>query len=423
MAAACRVVPPLIAEKLILSLYVSAFVIAFRYFLRGVAPSREYWTGWVLLNVFNGPFWFGFYNYGISIVLMFVVMGYWIRQRDRCGFWSAIVLSLLLFATFYTHLLGYCLSVVALMVIALGNANCRPRSIVCVLMAIAVTTPVVAGYLLRSGFLEGSHGGFSILNEHFRHLLTDPMGVLERPILNLSSHLFGSGSLPAIGIAILLTQEFVLVATLLEQRKSSCGALVSVYPLACLGGFIAVMYFCLPDSLSSHGGFMQTRLACLPFLLWMACLSPPAVRSLESMVRFALPVLLAMNLISTTVSVLTANEELVEFVGGTSLAGHNHTVATKKVRTNRMHPNVLANAGAYYCLQNGNVWLDNYEAQTTHFPIRFKKEYPRQDLDAPELLLCWTDIADTPPPTEAGYRMLYHDRRMSVFRRADIRER
>ena len=58
---------------------------------------------------------------------------------------------------------------------------------------------------------------------------------------------------------------------------------------------------------------------------------------------------------------------------------------------------MLMHAADYYCLGNGNVNLDNYEASTLHFPVKYRAGVKRgkgslvgyAQRDAVDLVLCW----------------------------------
>src|SRR5262249_12678023 len=66
LAALLYVAPPLVAEKLLVSLYVLGFAGSFRYFLGAFGPRCRplSWAG--LLLVYQRNFWMGFWNYCLA---------------------------------------------------------------------------------------------------------------------------------------------------------------------------------------------------------------------------------------------------------------------------------------------------------------------------------------------------------------------
>src|SRR5262245_33869959 len=99
--------PPLVAEKVLVSMYLVGFAGAFRYFLRAFGERCRplSWTG--LLFVYNRCFWMGFYNYCLGLVLLWAVLGYCLRRRDTLHLPQAAVLMVLLTAAYFTHLVTF----------------------------------------------------------------------------------------------------------------------------------------------------------------------------------------------------------------------------------------------------------------------------------------------------------------------------
>ncbi|MCK4746730.1 MAG: hypothetical protein KAT15_06835, partial [Bacteroidales bacterium] len=98
------VLPPWLAEKLILLIYVATFALAYRYFCR----SSEDDTNRVALFLIF-PFIFSYYiltgNYafGFGIVLFFFCFGFWNQISSNVKVVPAIKLSILLLLLYFTH--------------------------------------------------------------------------------------------------------------------------------------------------------------------------------------------------------------------------------------------------------------------------------------------------------------------------------
>lgn len=100
-------VPPLVAEKLLLSLYIVLLPLAFRYALRAIRPGG---SGACVLSLLVFPFVFsfplhgGFYNYCLSIAVLFFAAGYWLRNRQRMNLPRAAVLAALMAVLYTCHM-------------------------------------------------------------------------------------------------------------------------------------------------------------------------------------------------------------------------------------------------------------------------------------------------------------------------------
>ena len=96
------------AEKVLVSVYVIGFGLSYRYFL-GAADRAAHWLApAALLFVFNFCFMKGFYNYCLSLILFWVVLGYCIGRRHCFRRRDAAIVGMLLRLVFSRTWLGGC---------------------------------------------------------------------------------------------------------------------------------------------------------------------------------------------------------------------------------------------------------------------------------------------------------------------------
>src|SRR5262249_28087588 len=107
LAGLLYVLPPLIAHKALVSFYVLGFAYSFRYFLASFGRNTLFLAPAGLLFVYNRCFLTGFYNYCLSLILLWIVLGYCLRRREAFGFGDAAVFMALFWLAYFTHLLGY----------------------------------------------------------------------------------------------------------------------------------------------------------------------------------------------------------------------------------------------------------------------------------------------------------------------------
>jgi len=116
------VAPPLVAEKVLVSLYALAFLGGLWYFAGSVRPGSRWLAFLGFPFVFNSLFQFGFYNFSISLALFLWVLGFWWRHRDRPGDLRYVVgINLLLGLCYFSHILSFGLSLVAIAVLWLAT--------------------------------------------------------------------------------------------------------------------------------------------------------------------------------------------------------------------------------------------------------------------------------------------------------------
>ena len=141
MAGSMLVVPPLIAEKILLTLCIVGVPLAFLYFQRSVDPENDCYVWLGFLFSYHYLLHMGFYNFSLSFALFFVIFGYWWRHRQTMTAKRIGGLYLMLVLLYLCHIVSY-----ALVLAAIGLAACltlRPfRSVV-----------TCTGYMMPAGIL------------------------------------------------------------------------------------------------------------------------------------------------------------------------------------------------------------------------------------------------------------------------------
>lgn len=116
LVALMAVAPPLLAEKLWLSLYFSSFALAGGYALAGINARALCLLPALVLCSLSLPLAFGFYNFSLSSVVFLAWFGYWWRHRRECG--TKVVAVHFLFASlaYATHVFALASTVLAIAV-------------------------------------------------------------------------------------------------------------------------------------------------------------------------------------------------------------------------------------------------------------------------------------------------------------------
>ena len=83
MAGLMFIVPPLIAEKILLTLCIAIVPLSLLYFLRGIDRDSTLYVWLGFLFSFNYLLHMGFYNFSLSFGLFFLTVGYWWRHRNN----------------------------------------------------------------------------------------------------------------------------------------------------------------------------------------------------------------------------------------------------------------------------------------------------------------------------------------------------
>jgi hypothetical protein len=113
LLALSKAVPLLLADRLIVCLYVVLFVFGFRYFAQTAGPSADLMTLMVTPLVLNWSVGMGFVNFCLALALALWAMGMWVRLRDA-RLLPRLMFLLLVAAVTLTHpvslllLLAFC---------------------------------------------------------------------------------------------------------------------------------------------------------------------------------------------------------------------------------------------------------------------------------------------------------------------------
>jgi hypothetical protein len=267
-----HVVPPLIAEKVLASLYVVGFAWSFRYFLGSFGDSTRRLAPVVFLFLFNRCCLMGFYNYCLSLLFVWLVFGYCVRRRQRFGAADALVLLAFWPLAYFTHLLGYALAAAGAVWVLVTAPPRRWRKLLWVSGSLLPTAWLAFTALVQPDFLglrEAASRGGGLLQTWAPKGWDSLWSGLEQ----VSEQLFEpyEGGVPLEAFTLFF-YEVVAVATLFAPRHSRGQTEPGRLPIALLGVALGCLYVLVPDFPSLAVGFLKARLALLPPCSgWRAC--------------------------------------------------------------------------------------------------------------------------------------------------------
>ena len=370
-----------------------------------------------LLFMFNGCFLTGFYNYCLSTVLLWIILGLALRKHDRIGVMESGMLFVLFSATYFTHLIGYIAAVGATVCIVAGTDRHICGWSGCVGLATLPTGCLAVSHAFRSGIAE-SASHWSIGDCIGRTFSASSLGLVA-----IRRHGLGS-----VAPLIILYEVFALAALFCAKRKDE-GADASrnrrrVWFLAVA---FAVLYFVAPDFVGDAGGYLKVRFLLLPPLIILGAWNVAVRDTWRWGLLAAVYTVVSVNLFSTALYFSRGNQDIEEFLAGAGAVGRNRTLVALG-HSNRQPPNPLEHAEGYYCLGTGNVAVWNYQAATPNFPIRYRPGISPGHDGSPEergarlpvdVVLLWEDVI---PPIELdrSYREVFRRGRLRVFRRNTI---
>jgi hypothetical protein len=437
LAALMYVAPPLVAEKLLVSLYVLGFAGGFRYFLGAFGPTTRPLSWASLLFVFNRCFWMGFYNYCLSLALVWVILGYVLRRLGTMHAGQAFVLMILLVAAYFTHLAGFMVALAGTFLAAILVSPRRIGSMGLVVLAALPSICLTMNYLEETGFSR-SPAAMRIVNDPLNRLEGNLREAeMEKDLFALADEVFTYHAGSTVPLAMIFG-GYLLVLTMFTiaippNRPPGSGAGPGPLFPAVFGVLLLAAYLLVPDHLGGgdgglpNGGFLKARLAPLPPLLWLACLREPTIGVVRYLFRVGIVILLGANLWLVSATVENDNRVLEQHTAGLESIGRGHRlIAVQSAGWRSPLANPLTHAPDYYCLGTGNTNLDNYEARMPHFPVTYRPEFDHGHAiwtagdrsNRVDTVVCWQ--AGGPP---AGWDMIFNHGPLRIFRRPEGNEK
>lgn len=350
-------VPPLVAEKLVVSGYVLLFL-GGAWYLAGSVRPEERWPAFLAFPfACHQLFQFGFYNFSIGLALYLFTVGFWWRRRGQPGLAYAVKINLLLVLCWLSHILSFGVSLLSIAVLWL--ATLRKDNWRTWLRHIPILAPQLAFpawfFSVQGRSVDPGWRSFGDLLE----LLVPPKMV----------HPFGffHGWLAAaVAAAFLLLGLLTLRRGLRPVREPADAFFL-------LGVALTFVYFVSPEGAAGGTG-TPDRLSLFLYLALIPWLSPRLGRRGTGAALAGLILLTLVNLGSLFYGVRALGRDVERFVAGFAPVRPNSRVFTLRFPTDShaARANVLSHATAYAALEKGLVDWDNYEAKFPYFPVQFR---------------------------------------------------
>lgn len=364
MALLMFVVPPLAAEKLLVSGYVVLFL-GGAWYLAGAVRPRERWLAFLAFPfTYHQLFQFGFYNFSISLALFLFVLGYWWRHRAGPKLAFAVKINLLLWLCYFSHILSFVLALAAIGLLWL--ATLRRDSWRRHLLHIPILLPQL---VLPLWFLM-MQGGRRVIPGW--------------PLRRLAGYFIQLRMLVAFGevqrwfAAALAALFLLLLLYSLRKKILRRPFLQEADAFLLLALFCLVVYFSSPGALAG-GGLLQQRLSLYPYLVLIPWFSPQLANKARTIAVAALAGFALLNLGYLVYSYGARGKEMEAYLAGLAAVRPNTRILPLHFeRTAPVDP--LSHAMCYAALDKGLIDWNNYEAKLRYFQTRFRPSIALPDL-------------------------------------------
>lgn len=361
MAPLLAVFRPLVAEKVLLSLYVIAFAAAAWYVTKAASGKPSALGLLFFVAATSYPFHMGFFNFMLALPVFLLATAFFWSRRERSDwrFWA--VLNLLVAACYFSHFIVVVAAVVSIWVMSLwltATAAGGKRFLRAPLY-LAPSYVLPAYYLLVT-----PKGGEYYFN---------PAGRLARELFSGRVFVsFGPAQKP-LAWAIAALFLLLVIAAVVNRLRGGGRRLRPSDSFAALAVLFLVVYFAAPGATPQGVFYISERMALFPFLLitpWLAANVP------RLFVRPAagVAVVLAMaNLVPLGRYYAAENAKLKVFNSACFVVARGATllplIKDPPARGRRVE--TLRHAVAYYVVSNGGCNLVDVGAGASHFPVKY----------------------------------------------------
>jgi hypothetical protein len=386
LAGLMLVLPPLLAEKLLLSGYVVLLPLSVRYAIRSVRPESGFAAVLAFPFIYNYLLHVGFYNFAYSLPLFFLVVGGWLRHHRSLGLRNGALLAALAAVLYFCHIVSLALAVAAVGFLAawlsLCDAASRNRRRVPWGAALrAAILPRIGGAAalfapsLGLSLLFLAKQGAGVTEGHY------PFPYLFQRLVHLDSLL--SHTPPERHAATAVAALFGLLLAGRLIAKVAPGRFDRWDGLLLIAAFYTAVYFLAPEKMSG-GAFISFRLNLFPFLaliLWLG--AQPHGRTSRAAVTLAASAIALVFLGLHASGYAVLNDHLAEYLSGADLVEPNSTVLPLCYAHYGRGPEggplsarikVFLHAAGYLGALRDAVDLDNYQANATYFPTLWRPE-------------------------------------------------
>jgi hypothetical protein len=365
MAALMFVVPPLIAQKLLVSGIVLLFL-GGAWALAGAARPEERWPAFLAFPfAYHGFFGFGFYNFSVSVGACLVTLAYWWRHREKPGLRFAVGINLLLWLCWFSHVFSFSLALLSIGVLWL--ATLRPAAWRRHLLHVVILLPQV---VLPLWFVRVQWTGVEPVPQSFLELLH----ALVPPQVLLSFSQFQLRMAAVVAAAFLVLLILTLWHHTFGERKDRRLKLRETDAFLLLVFVLLALYFFGPEGMT-NGSLITGRLSLYIYLLLIPWLAPRLEGWWRAAGVFVLTLLALVNLGYQIRWYRVLGEEVRQFVAGLEPVQPNSRVLSLLFRRqlSSEYTDVFSHATGYVAMEKGLIDWDNYEAKELHFSTRFRK--------------------------------------------------
>ncbi len=368
------VFPAYIAEKLMFLTYFIGLPYAFRYFIIKGTQQKPAFSYLIFPLTYTFLLGLGFYNFSLALVLMFVILGFWGKNKLSLSVKNFVLLFLLIHALYFTHMFVY--SVVGLVLIIsiiydfiLYAKTHQFQNHVFKTLNLIGAFSISIYLMIKQLFFSGE---FTLKGES-KFLSTEE---LINGILHVRGSIIYSKSdegavLVFFFIILVIITSYILVQRLRKKQLSNHKG-VDAYLFAAI--VLLLLYFLIPNNLPGKGGHMSFRFITAFYLVWIAWVAAHKISRHLTLPAIILTLIISSILITQRSGRINNLSKAAEEIY--AMSDHlkpESTVLPFNYSKNWLHPHY----SAYLGYKKPVIIMENYELSKKVFPLVWNPDMPK----------------------------------------------
>lgn len=358
-----------VSDKILLTGFVFAFSYGFRLLVtKANNKSASFFSSYLIFPfIYSFTLCIGFFNFTIGIAFIFLISYYWLKIRDTLLRKKVLLFCFLLLLIFYTHVLDFVVVMLLISMYELIEAvrNKSKRRILFLSIACTPSLILLAGFMLNNKSTEA-----------FRFI---ERAELNKWLLQLNPIVtYNYEDEKLFSLIVFLAITFLSLISVIKFlgrvfRKENIAAFNMAVAFCVL--FLLTLYYAMPDNMFT-GGFLSMRIGYF-LLLFIILFNSVVVKNIKVLV---LPVVLC--LIANVLMVRyhcdktkQLSNEAKDYERIASFMEEGSVLLPLNYSDNWLHNNFSSYTGMGKLI----FILDNYEAEKTHFPLRWKENKNPQE--------------------------------------------
>ena len=373
MSLLMKIFPPLIAEKILLSVIIGLFPLSLFYFLGAVHKGKNLYGFVGFLFSDHYLLHMGFYSFSLSVPLFFFALGYFIKHKEDLGVDKIAILNLLCILIYFSHILSFLLLILSLTLLTITSFYRKPKRVMALLVCMLPLYFIMANYLLTN--IGTDNGEFELKWERFGEWKAWDYFLSTKSLMSFTdAHL-----IPTRIMAIMLG---LLFAVTLYKRIRQRRIMSQDNQFLLIFGVFTVLYFIMPGGMAS-GGWINDRVNLFIFPMFLPFLSEDYHKYIKRGIVVVMIILAITRLSISCRYYYPLDKSMKEYTSGIELIEKNKVVlgiasdASPNVQDSPPFTHVefvepFGHAINYYCVDNGSISLSNYECKFNYFPLDWR---------------------------------------------------